>query len=202
MKDMSLKPAFTLGPGERAGVLLPLPLAGAYDYKLPRWHGGHAGLVVVGAFGHRAKALGVVWGKAEGAVGDNRLKEAVPLEGEPILPAGLCDFIDWVAQYTLTPPGLVLAMALRSRQAFEAEVPRIAYVKGGTVPQRLTPPRQRVLDVASDGLARSVPAIGGRRQCDARRGARADRGGRADAKPSCRNSRRFRSPIPILPHLC
>ena len=155
MKDMSLKPAFTLGPGERAGVLLPLPLAGAYDYKLPYGTAATRGLVVSAPLGPR-ETLGVVWGKAEGAVGDNRLKEAVPLEGEPILPAGLCDFVDWVAQYTLTPQGLVLAMALRSRQAFEAEVPRIAYVKSGTVPQRLTPPRQRVLDVAEDGLARSI----------------------------------------------
>ncbi|MDE1938156.1 MAG: primosomal protein N' [Alphaproteobacteria bacterium] len=156
MKDMALKPADA--PAETAGVLLPLPLAGAYDYKLP--HGIHAtrGMVVCAPLGSR-ESLGVVWGKAEGAVGDNRLKEAVPLEGQPALPAGLCDFVDWVSHYTLTPPGLVLAMALRSRQAFEAEIPRTAYVKGEALPKRMTPTRQRVLDIAADGLARSVPQL-------------------------------------------
>ncbi|MDE2264849.1 MAG: primosomal protein N', partial [Alphaproteobacteria bacterium] len=156
MKDAALKP--TAPPAETVGVLLPLPLAGAYDYKLP--HGIHAtrGMVVCAPLGSR-ESLGVVWGKAEGAVGDNRLKEAVPLEGQPALPAGLCDFVDWVSHYTLTPPGLVLAMALRSRQAFEAEIPRTAYVKGEALPKRMTPTRQRVLDIAADGLARSVPQL-------------------------------------------
>ena len=57
------------------------------------------------------------------------LKVAEPLEGAPRLPAALCDFIDWVARYTLTPPGAILAMALRSRRRFEPEAPRIAYVR-------------------------------------------------------------------------
>ncbi|MGA7713630.1 MAG: primosomal protein N' [Rhizomicrobium sp.] len=155
MKDAALKPAFTLAPGERAGVLLPLPLP-PYDYKLPPSVTARRGLVVAAPLGPR-ESLGVVWGNAEGGVGDNRLKEAVPLEGNPVLPAGLCDFVDWVAAYTLTPPGLVLAMALRSRQAFEAEVPRIAYGKGEIVPARMTPARTRVLAIAADGLARGVP---------------------------------------------
>jgi len=64
-----------------------------------------------------------------------------------------------VAAYTLTPPGLVLAMALRSRQAFEAEIPRIAYAKADGMPKRMTPARRRVLEVAADGLARSVPQL-------------------------------------------
>jgi primosomal protein N' (replication factor Y) len=157
MKDAALKPAFDLAPGERVGVLLPLPLP-AYDYKLPNGVAAKRGLVVLAPLGPR-ESIGVVWGKAEGAVGDNRLKEAVPLDGHPILPAGLCDFVDWVAQYTLTPPGLVLAMALRSRQAFEAEIPRIAYAKGEVVPARMTPTRARVLEIAADGLARSVPQL-------------------------------------------
>ena len=155
MNDTTLMPA---GAAETAGVLLPLPLAGAYDYKLPRGIEAVRGLVVSAPLGSR-ESLGVVWGKAEGAVGDNRLKEAVPLEGRPILPTGLCDFVDWVAQYTLTLPGMVLAMALRSRQAFEPEVSRSALVLGEIMPARMTPARARVLAVAKDGLARSVPQL-------------------------------------------
>jgi primosomal protein N' (replication factor Y) len=158
MNDAALKSALLLGPHPLAGVLLPLPLRGPYDYKLPKGSDVPRGTLVTAPLGAR-EALGVVWGTAEGSVGDNRLKEAVPLEGNPRLPAGLCDFIDWVAQYTLNPPGSILAMALRSRQAFEPEVPRIAYVLGDVALQRLTPARARVLDVAKDGLARSVAAL-------------------------------------------
>ena len=81
---------------ECAGVLLPLPLAGAYDYKLPRGVNAPRGTLVAAPLGNR-ESLGVVWGPAEGTVGDNRLKVAEPLEGLPRLPAALCDFIDWVA---------------------------------------------------------------------------------------------------------
>ena len=52
----------------------------------------------------------------------------------PALPPKLCDFIDWVADYTLNPPGAILAMALRSRGAFEPESLRVAYVRGSTTP--------------------------------------------------------------------
>src|SRR5579871_6644966 len=94
----------------RAGVLLPRPLAGAYDYKLPSGVNAPRGTLVTAPLGN-TEMLGVVWGPAEGAVGDNRLKIAEPLDGGPALPARLCDFIDWVADYTLSPPGAILAMA-------------------------------------------------------------------------------------------
>src|SRR3954471_9506349 len=140
------------------GVLLPLPLAGAYDYKLPAGINAGRGALVSAPLGNR-EVLGVVWGAAEGTVGDNRLKIAEPLEGSPALPPALCDFIDWVAAYTLNPPGAILAMALRSRGAFEPEAHRIAYVKGHVVPARLSEARKRVLAVAEDGLARSVAGL-------------------------------------------
>ncbi len=160
MKHPAVRPVdeLLLQPAPRAGVLLPLPLSGAYDYKLPKGTNVLRGLLVTAPLGPREQ-LGVVWGDAEGTVGDNRLKEAVPLAGSPALPEKLCDFVDWVAQYTLSPPGMILGMALRSGRAFEPEVTRIAYVRGAEIPQRMTPARQRVLDVAADGLARKVPDL-------------------------------------------
>src|SRR5215471_13068995 len=141
-----------------AGVLLPLPLAGAYDYKLPSGCNASRGALVAAPLGNR-EVLGVVWGAAEGSVGDNRLKLAEPLEGSPALPPKLCDFIDWVADYTLNPPGAILAMALRSRGAFEPEARRIAYVRASLTPPRMSQARARALEVASDGLARSVSGL-------------------------------------------
>src|SRR5271163_3573571 len=156
MNDAALKPRPAVNTQLRVGVLLPQPLKGPYDYRLteplPR------GTLVLAPLGPR-EALGVVWCESEGAVDDAKLKTAVPLEGSPRLPEALCDFIDWVARYTLSPPGVVLALALRARQAFEPESMRIAYVRGGTTPSRMTAARTRVLGVVDDGLARSVAAI-------------------------------------------
>ncbi len=160
MKDAALKPlpVAALGSAPRAGVLLPRPLKGPYDYKLPKGTNASRGLLVSAPLGG-GEILGVVWGTAEGSVGDNRLKEAVPLDGEPRLPPGLCDFVDWVAAYTLNQPGNILAMALRSRASFETEAPRVAYIRGSATPARITDARARVLALAEDGLARSIPAL-------------------------------------------
>jgi primosomal protein N' (replication factor Y) len=103
--------------------------------------------------------LGVVWGGPQGGVSEGRLKTAAPLAGAPALPESLCDFIDWVADYTLTPPGAILAMALRARAAFEPEARRIAYVRAAATPPRMSTARRRALAVAEDGLARSVPGL-------------------------------------------
>ena len=65
-------------PKPVVGVLLPLPLAGAYDYKLPPGSNAARGVIVAAPLGNR-EVLGVVWGTAEGTVGDNRLKVAQPL---------------------------------------------------------------------------------------------------------------------------
>ncbi len=160
MKHAALRPSddVLLQPAPRAGVLLPLPLSGAYDYKLPKGTVPARGLVVTAPLGPREQ-LGVVWGAAEGSVGDNRLKEAVPLETHAAISPQLCDFVDWVAQYTLSPPGMILAMVLRGGRAFEPQVMRTAYVRGPATPKRLTPARARVLEIAQDGLARSVPSL-------------------------------------------
>src|SRR3974390_1401398 len=105
MSDAALKPQPAARADLRTGVLLPLPLKGPYDYRvsaaLPR------GTLVAAPIGPR-EALGVVWCTADSSVDNTKLKTAEPLEGSPRLPEALCHFIDWVARYTLNPPGLVL----------------------------------------------------------------------------------------------
>src|SRR5579862_7008303 len=156
MNEPLLKPLNDDNVNLRASVLLPYPLAGAYDYRidepLPR------GALVVAPLGTR-DSLGVVWGEADGTISHERVKRAEPLAGSPRLPESLCDFIDWTAKYTLTPPGLVLAMALRVRDAFEPERPRIGYARGEITPARMTGARRRVLALAEDSLARSIASF-------------------------------------------
>jgi primosomal protein N' (replication factor Y) len=139
----------------RASVLLPLPLSGAYDYALPKPCA--RGQLVRAPLGKR-ELLGVVWGTAEGGVEEVKLRDAEPIEGQR-LPETLCDFIDWVARYTLSPPGAVLAQALRVEGAFDAEVPRRAFVLGNAPAAKLTDARRRVLALMTDGIARSFAEI-------------------------------------------
>ena len=141
----------------RIRVLLPLPLAGAYDYRLPDDLDAAPGDFVVVPLAAR-QMIGVVWDDAPSAadepVDDARLKEVVALLDAPGLGAALRRFVEWVAGYNLSPPGAVLRMAMRVRDALEPPPPRIAYRLGGPVPKRITPARRRVLEVLADGPPR------------------------------------------------
>ena len=57
--------------GSRVGVLLPLPLEGAYDYRVPDNIALGPGDFVVVPLGGR-QSIGVIWGKGEGAVDEGR----------------------------------------------------------------------------------------------------------------------------------
>src|SRR5258706_4574220 len=142
-------------PGARVAVLLPLPLAGPYDYAVEGRPLLVRGRLVRAPLGAR-ELLGVVWGRAEGQIAREKLRTALALEDHR-LPENLCDFVDWVARYTLNPPGSVLAQALRVRDAFEQESPRRALMRGRETPTRLTEARKRVLRIMEDLLAR-MPA--------------------------------------------
>lgn len=129
-------------------VLLPLPLKGPYDYVV-----GDALTLAPGDYvrvplGGRV-VLGVVWdGAPEGAVPPDKLKEVIERIEAPPMPEVLRRFVEWVARYTVTPPGAVLRMALASAAAFEPIKTRTAYIAGGPMPERMTPARRRVIATA------------------------------------------------------
>ena len=55
----------------------------------------------------------MVWGPASGEVDPAKLRAVIgPLDGAPRLPEVSRRFVDWVAAYTLSPPGAVLKMCL------------------------------------------------------------------------------------------
>src|SRR5258708_39898327 len=100
-------------------VLLPLPLADAYDYSVPEGLDVAAGQFVIVPLGKR-ETLGVVWGEGSGEVPAAKLRDVIDvLPALPMVDA-LRRFVDWVAAYTLAPPGAVLRMALGSTSALEA----------------------------------------------------------------------------------
>src|SRR5207253_5158421 len=95
-------------------VLVPVALNQTYSYRVPRGMELKAGDVVAVPLGPR-EVLAVVW--AENANPDprlhNRLKEVGEKLDVPPLKEELRSLVDWVANYTLSPRGMVLRMCLR-----------------------------------------------------------------------------------------
>jgi len=155
----------------RVRVLLPLPFSGPFDYAvpaaLPTPQPGDLVRVPLG----RREETGVVWDEASKlppefsqpasrSVADARLRPIVANLGGVPVPADLRRFVDWVAAYTLSAPGLVLAMALRAR----SDAPRAVtqgWVMAEAPPQdvRMTPARTRVLDALRATAPQSGPDL-------------------------------------------
>ncbi|HEX3350054.1 MAG TPA: primosomal protein N' [Acetobacteraceae bacterium] len=140
-------------PSARVPVLLPYPLAGAFDYRIPAGLELAPGDLVLVPL-NRREEVGVVWdGAADGSVGDNRLRPiSARIEGAPPMRADIRQLVDWIAGYTLAPPGEVLAMALRIN-ALRPEAPPLGWrlVEGAQTSARMTPQRIRVLGALAGG---------------------------------------------------
>src|SRR5260370_7728087 len=85
-------------------VLLPLPLADAYDYSVPDELTVAAGHFVIVPLGKR-ETVGVVWGEGSGEVPREKLRDIAHVL--PALPMAdpLRRFVDWFSAHTLPPPG-------------------------------------------------------------------------------------------------
>src|SRR5437868_7125189 len=116
----------TEAPTRRVSVLLPLPLAGAYDYLVPPELDLEPGDFVVAPLGPNV-FMGVVWGEASGGLPASRLKPVAERLAVMPLPEVGRRFVDWVAQYTMSPPGAVLRMAMSVTAALEPPRPVVAY---------------------------------------------------------------------------
>ncbi len=137
-------------------VLLPLALPAAYDYLVPKGIRVEPGQFVVAPLG-TVEYLGVVWLRDPEApppkLNPDKLRELIEVVDDvPRLTRVSLDFADWVANYTLTPPGMVLRMMMSSSHAFQPAAPRYGVRLVGTPPSRMTPARARVIEAAKNGL--------------------------------------------------
>jgi primosomal protein N' (replication factor Y) len=136
-----------------APVLLPFALDRVYTYAVPEGVEARPGDLVRVPLGPR-HAVGCVWDGAAPPVDEAKLRrihgvvEGVRLGGE------LRRFVDWVARWTLAPPGMVLRLVLRSEEVLEDLKGRLLVRATGRAPAKMTLPRARVLDLAADGMAR------------------------------------------------
>ncbi len=141
-------------------VLVPVALDQAYSYVVPQGIAVAPGDVVSVPLGAR-EVLGVVW--ADNANPnprlDNRLKDIADKLDVPPLKGELRSFVDWVANYTLSPRGMVVRMALRMGEHLGPARERVGVRLAGPPPRRMTPARQRVLVSMTDGLLRSKSEV-------------------------------------------
>ena len=149
------------GTSKRVRVLLPLPLAGAYDYRVPEDLA-----VIPGDFVHvplgKQTRVGIVWdpaakGDSTGvkAVDDSRLRDIEARLDTWRMGDSMRRLVDWLAAYSMSAPGAVLRMAMSIPEALLPGRPRIVYRLSATPPDfRATPARQRVIDVLRDSPAR------------------------------------------------
>src|SRR6266581_2348252 len=141
-------------PKQIVDVLVPVALDQAYSYRVPAGLDLALGDLVRVPLGPR-KATGAVWGHGVARPGlDNRLKDVAEKLEIPALKPELRNFIDWVADYTLSSRGMVLRMALRMGEQLGPERPRVAVRLAGPIPLRMTPARKKVLALLADGLLR------------------------------------------------
>jgi primosomal protein N' (replication factor Y) len=134
-----------------ADVLIPLALDTAYSYAVPDGLSLEEGDVVQVPLANREVA-GVVWGLREGQGGN--LKKVTGFIEAPNLSPRMRKFLDWIAWYTLAPKGSALAMGLKIPDPDRQEVARVGVKLAGALPKRMTPARQRVIEIAQDGTVR------------------------------------------------
>lgn len=158
-------------------VLLPLPLTGAYDYRVPAGLELARGDFVSVPLGRRQLA-GVIWGTSAGDVEPARLKSVLERLPAPPLNEELCRLIEWVAAYTLSPPGAVLRMAMSVPDALLPPRPVKAYAlsgkgrealacEGGPLTPRVSATRRRVLELLADGPPAPAVDLARRAGCGA-----------------------------------
>jgi primosomal protein N' (replication factor Y) len=130
-------------------VLLPLPLKGVLDYAVPDGMDVSAGDIVLVPLNFRPR-LGVVWdGDGAPRFDPAKLKPITQCLGPFRLEKTLRQFVDWVAAYTLSPPGDVLAMALRASAL--AEVQNLGLRRSPAPGEgKLTEARARVLALVGE----------------------------------------------------
>ncbi len=95
----------------------------------------------------------VVWDDKNNSVDPKKLRSVISkFECSPMREP-MRRFIEWVAGYTVSSPGMVLKMCLRVPTALEPEAPLEGLVFTDTQPERLTDARNAVMEFASHGLS-------------------------------------------------
>ena len=145
--------------GVSVKILVPIPVPGPLDYLWPdSVPAPETGQIVSIKVAGRER-VGAVWDICpdDTDVPMLKMKSVEHVYSCAPLPQDLMRFVDWVASYTLSAPGMVLRMVLSSREALE-EPPQKSLLyfnrsyDANTHPVRMSSARQAVLDLMAAGL--------------------------------------------------
>ncbi len=129
---------------------MPVAVEGAWSYRVPNGVDVRPGSIVEVPVGPR-KVIGAVWdGEADTSIDSKRLRNIERVFDVPPISEDLRRFVEWVANWTLAAPGMVLRMVLRVRDALEPEPPVKGVALAGDPPARMTPARAHVLDILQE----------------------------------------------------
>lgn len=142
-----------------ARILFTLPLPEPFDYTVPEGMVLVPGAYVAAPVGPYDRLGMVVEVLGDEAGSGRKLKPVTAVYDAPPMGAPMREFLAWVARYTVAHPGQVLAMALRAREGLLPSPVETRYRLTGTLPARMTPARQKVLDVYRDN--RICPDLAG-----------------------------------------
>ncbi|MEQ3629656.1 MAG: primosomal protein N' [Hyphomonas sp.] len=131
-----------------ARILFPLPLPEPFDYAVPEGLDVREGSYVAAPLG-KYERLGVVLELLPDSAGDGRkLKEVSEVYPTPPMTTAMRDFIHWAARYTVSHPGHVLGMALRSRGGLTPSPTETVYALTGEAAPRVTEARTKLIEAA------------------------------------------------------
>ncbi|MBA5723687.1 primosomal protein N' [Candidatus Liberibacter sp.] len=130
-------------------VLLLQSVSGPYSYAVPFGIQVELGSIVRVPLKSRS-VLGVVWyNRSKHQIDVRKLRFIERVCDCSPLSQKMCQFIDWVSNYTLSPIGLIARMAVSVFSEAEKMEEKIQFT--GVFPQRNSPARLRVMDKIKDG---------------------------------------------------
>ena len=90
---------------------------------------------------------GVIWGPGQGQFDRSKLRAIKRILDVPPMRAEMMQFLSRASEYTVSPLNSMLALATRVQGLGDLPKFRQVYVAGESRPSRMTPARQRVLDI-------------------------------------------------------
>lgn len=142
--------------GYPVSVLLPVAVDRPYTYSSDRPL--RPGTIVIVPLGPR-EVTGSVWPDEPDDVAPAKIKQVIRIFDFPALAPSLVQLVDWVANYTFSPRGMVLRMVLRSPGALEPEKPLSGVRLTENRPDRMTAAREKAIAAADGGLAWSKSGL-------------------------------------------
>lgn len=141
-------------PRATVHVLLPIPADRPYSYGVPEGMDLVPGDFVQVPLGPR-KVAAVVWDAPAddaGTVDAKKLRDVELRFDCPPLPEDMRRFVDWLAHYTVSAPGMVLKSVLRAPGALDPEMALAGLRFTGQLPERMSDARRRVLALAGEEM--------------------------------------------------